>query len=113
MLSNKYRHIIAQLLTIIMVSYVACVVVFKHVHIVDSHLITHSHPYSSTSHTHSAQELDFLSVLSTINYVDAHADFIVEPQYHLLYKVELINNSLSLSNVSYLISLRGPPSNIV
>ena len=57
-----------------MVSYVACLSLCLHTHIIDSKVITHSHPYKTSSHTHSGIEFvllkslfDFLALISDQN----------------------------------------------
>ena len=37
---------------------------FYHTHLVDSEVVTHSHPYTSASHTHSGVEIQTIALLS-------------------------------------------------
>ena len=51
-------------MTLLMVGYLACLSLCLHTHVVDSKVITHSHPYKTSSHTHSGIEFVLLKSLS-------------------------------------------------
>lgn len=65
-MSEKRRIYSALGLLLLFTVYYGAVVGFMHSHITDDGVITHSHPYSSSSHTHSADTLVISQILSTI-----------------------------------------------
>ena len=109
MKNSKIQHFVGVFMTLLMVSYLACLSLCLHTHVVDSKVITHSHPYKTSSHTHSGIEFvllkslsDFTALISDENaditpYFALFCEFITPPSLH----VESFFLTLS--------SLRAPP----
>lgn len=65
-ITDEKRWYSALGLLLLFAVYYGAVVGFMHSHITDEGIITHSHPYSSSSHTHNPDTLVLSQVLSTI-----------------------------------------------
>lgn len=53
-------------LTLLMVAYLSAVSYYKHIHIVDSEIVAHSHPYQNDTHKHNISDFSFYQSLSNI-----------------------------------------------
>ncbi len=62
----KKNNIISLILTLLFTVYYGCITLFPHVHYVNNIPITHSHPYSNPSHSHSSAAMTIISELSNI-----------------------------------------------
>lgn len=74
MQNNRIKYLVGAFLTMLMVSYFACLSLCLHTHVIDSKVVTHAHPYKSSSHTHSGAEIvliqqftSFKALISTEN----------------------------------------------
>ena len=109
MKSGKIQHLVGVFMTLLMVSYLACLSLCLHTHVVDSKVITHSHPYKTSSHTHSGVEIVLLKTLSNFTALVSDENVDVKPYFSLICEV----NSLVSLHVEpfYLahLSLRAPP----
>ena len=109
MKSSKIQHFVGVFMTLLMVSYLACLSLCLHTHVVDSKVITHSHPYKTSSHTHSGVEIVLLKTLSNFTALVSDENVDVKPYFSLICEV----NSLVSLHVEpfYLahLSLRAPP----
>ena len=109
MRQSKIQHFVGVFMTLLMVSYLACLSLCLHTHVVDSKVITHSHPYKTSSHTHSGIEFvllkslsDFTALTSDVN-ADATPYFSLFCEIYTLYSAHVESLHLTLS------SLRAPP----
>lgn len=58
------RRGLASLMLVLFLSLWSISNLFYHTHVVDSEIITHSHPYTGASHSHSGSEYQTISLLS-------------------------------------------------
>ena len=109
MKSGKIQHLVGVFMTLLMVSYLACLSLCLHTHVVDSKVITHSHPYKTSSHTHSGVEIVLLKTLSDFTVLMSDKNPDIKLYFSLICEV----NSLVSLHVEpfYLahLSLRAPP----
>ena len=109
MKSSKIQRFVGVFMTLLMVSYLACLSLCLHTHVVDSKVITHSHPYKTSSHTHSGVEIVLLKTLSDFTVLMSDENPDIKPYFSLICEV----NSLVSLHVEpfYLahLSLRAPP----
>lgn len=96
-------------MTILMVSYLACLSLCLHTHVVDSKVITHSHPYKTTSHTHSGTEIVLFDSLSNIETLNLDNDVDFAPAFTLFCELFILYHSHIESFYLALSSLRAPP----
>lgn len=68
-IKRESRGLGALAMLLLFVLYYSAVVGFSHTHIIDDEIITHSHPYSNSNHTHSSGMLEISQVLSTIIFI--------------------------------------------
>ena len=109
MKSSKIQHFVGVFMTLLMVSYLACLSLCLHTHVVDSKIITHSHPYKTSSHTHSGIEFVLLKSLSDFTALISDENPDITPYF--AHFCEFITPS-SLHVESFLLalsSLRAPP----
>ena len=109
MKSSKIQQFVGVFMTLLMVSYLACLSLCLHTHVVDSKVITHSHPYKTSSHTHSGVEIVLIKSLSDFTALTSDENADITPYFSLICEV----NSLVSLHVEpfYLahLSLRAPP----
>ena len=109
MKSSKIQRFVGVFMTLLMVSYLACLSLCLHTHIVDNKVFTHSHPYKTSSHTHSGVEIVLLKTLSDFTVLMSDENPDIKPYFSLICEV----NSLVSLHVEpfYLahLSLRAPP----
>ena len=109
MKNSKNQHFVGVFMTLLMVSYLACLSLCLHTHVVDSKVITHSHPYKTSSHTHSGIEFVLLKSLSDFTALisDENADI---TSHFALFCEFLTPSSLHVESFHLtLSSLRAPP----
>ena len=109
MKNSKIQHFVGVFMTLLMVSYLACLSLCLHTHVVDSKIITHSHPYKTSSHTHSGIEFVLLKTFSDFSTTisDDNADII---PYFALFCEFFASYSLHVESfLLTLSSLRAPP----
>lgn len=110
MQNNRIKHIVGAFLAVLMVSYFACLSLCLHTHVVDSKVITHAHPYKSTSHTHSGAEIILIQQFSSFKALISTENVSLKPFFA---KISEINCFVSLIFEPYhltLTSLRAPPA---
>lgn len=109
MKSGKIQHFVGVFMTLLMVSYLACLSLCLHTHVVDNKVFTHSHPYKTSSHTHSGVEIVLLKTLSDFTVLMSDENPDIKLYFSLICEV----NSLVSLHVGpfYLahLSLRAPP----
>lgn len=109
MKSSKIQHFVGVFMTLLMVSYLACLSLCLHTHVVDNKVFTHSHPYKTSSHSHSGVEIVLLKSLSNFTALVSDENVDIKPYFSLICEV----NSLVSLHVEpfYLahLSLRAPP----
>mgnify|MGYP003300510905 FL=1 len=109
MKNHRIQHFVGVFMTLLMVSYLACLSLCLHTHVVDSKVITHSHPYKTSSHSHSGVEITLLESLSDFSTLLSDENSDITPCFALLcefsasYSVHVESFLLTLS------SLRAPP----
>ncbi|MFI3297184.1 MAG: hypothetical protein R3Y59_06105 [bacterium] len=106
---STFKNIIATLLTLITVNYFVSILFFTHFHVVDSHLVRHSHPFQNTEH-HNADEILLLQSLSNINFIDLLSSVDLTPIRAILQELKATPiASTPISRVIDHYSLRAPP----
>ena len=109
MQNNRIKYFVGVFLTMLMVSYVACLSLCLHTHIIDSKVITHSHPYKTSSHTHSGIEFVLLKSLSDFTALTSDENADVTPYFSLFCEF-LTPSSLHVESFFLtLASFRAPP----
>ena len=109
MKSGKIQRFVGVFMTLLMVSYLACLSLCLHTHVVDNKVFTHSHPYKTSSHTHSGVEVVLLKSLSNFTALVSDENVDVKPYFSLICE---INSLVSLHVEPFylaLLSLRAPP----
>ena len=106
-------------LPILFIGYLACIISFTHVHIVNGVTIVHSHPYNKqtnppSDHQHTGQQLQLYQQFSSIQ---AEGDIYCSIQLTPTYVNETILLFPSVNNIFILsptdaFNLRAPPSNL-
>jgi len=109
MKNHRIQHFVGVFMTLLMVSYLACLSLCLHTHVVDSKVITHSHPYKTSSHSHSGVEIILLKSLSdsTALISDENAD--ITPYFSLFCEIFTPSSLHVESFFLTLSSLRAPP----
>ena len=105
----RIQHFVGVFMTLLMVSYLACLSLCLHTHVVDNKVFTHSHPYKTSSHTHSGVEVVLLKSLSNFTALVSDENVDVKPYFSLICE---INSLVSLHVEPFylaLLSLRAPP----
>ncbi|HRG13341.1 hypothetical protein [Macellibacteroides fermentans] len=112
----KYLKVV---LPILFIGYLACIISFTHVHIVNGVTIVHSHPYNKqtnppSDHQHTGQQLQLYQQFSSIQ---AEGDIYCSIQLTPTYVKETILLFPSVNNIFILsptdaFNLRAPPSNL-
>jgi hypothetical protein len=109
MRQSKFQQFVGVFMTLLMVSYLACLSLCLHTHVVDNKVFTHSHPYKTSSHSHSGVEIVLLKSLSNFTALISDENVDVKPYFSLICEI----NSLVSLHVEpfYLahLSLRAPP----
>ena len=109
MRQSKFQQFVGVFMTLLMVSYLACLSLCLHTHVVDNKVFTHSHPYKTSSHSHSGVEIILLKSLSNFTALISDENVDVKPYFSLICEI----NSLVSLHVEpfYLahLSLRAPP----
>lgn len=109
----KLSHIkahIAAFLTILMVGYFASITLCLHTHEVDGVVVMHSHPYQSSSHTHSNAQINLFSHLNNFESFISH-DIIVKTPDLLVVGERIEFNSYGVFSICVeYSSLRAPPA---
>ena len=105
----RIQHFVGVFMTLLMVSYLACLSLCLHTHIVDNKVFTHSHPYKTSSHTHSGVEIVLLKSLSDFTALTSDENADVTPYFSLFCEF-LTPSSLHVESFHLtLSSLRAPP----
>ena len=106
-------------LPILFIGYLACIVSFTHVHIVNGVTIVHSHPYNKktnppSEHQHTGQQLQLYQQFSSIQAEgDIYCSIQLTPTYvnETILLFPSVNNMFILSPTDAF-NLRAPPSNL-
>ena len=105
----RIQHFVGVFMTLLMVSYLACLSLCLHTHVVDNKVFTHSHPYKTSSHTHSGIEFVLLKSLSDFTALTSDVNADVAP-YFSLFCEYFTPSSLHVESFHLtLSSLRAPP----
>lgn len=110
MQNNRIKHIVGAFLAVLMVSYFACLSLCLHTHVVDSKVITHAHPYKSTSHTHSGAEIILIKNFTSFKALIPAENISLKPYFA---QISEVNTLVSLVVEQYHLtqaSLRAPPA---
>lgn len=103
------QRLITLLLAILFVGYVSNVSFFTHEHKVGDAVIVHSHPYASSSHTHTSTAFTTLSVISHFNTLQQFVYKAITIDMQLLGVLESIVEIFVESTSVAVNLLRGPP----
>lgn len=106
-------------LPILFIGYLACIISFTHVHIVNGVTIVHSHPYNKqtnppSDHQHTGQQLQLYQQFSSIQAEgDIYCSIQLTPTYvnETILLFPSVNNMFILSTTDAF-NLRAPPSNL-
>ena len=106
-------------LPILFIGYLACIISFTHVHIVNGVTIVHSHPYNKqtnppSDHQHTGQQLQLYQQFSSIQAEgDIYCSIQLTPTYvnETILLFPSVNNMFILSPTDAF-NLRAPPSNL-
>lgn len=106
-------------LPILLIGYLACIISFTHVHIVNGVTIVHSHPYNKqtnppSDHQHTGQQLQFYQQFSSIQAEgDIYCSIQLTPTSvnETILLFPSVNNMFILSPTDAF-NLRAPPSNL-
>lgn len=106
-------------LPILFIGYLACIISFTHVHIVNGVTIVHSHPYNKqtnppSDHQHTGQQLQLYQQFSSIQTEgDIYCSIQLTPTYvnETILLFPSVNNMFILSPTDAF-NLRAPPSNL-
>lgn len=106
-------------LPILLIGYLACIISFTHVHIVNGVTIVHSHPYNKqtnppSDHQHTGQQLQLYQQFSSIQAEgDIYCSIQLTPTYvnETILLFPSVNNMFILSPTDAF-NLRAPPSNL-
>jgi hypothetical protein len=109
MKSSKIQRFVGVFMTLLMVGYLACLSLCLHTHVVDNKVFTHSHPYKTSSHTHSGVEIVLIKSLSDFTALISDENADITP-YFALFCEFLTPSSLHVESFFLtLSSLRAPP----
>ena len=109
MKNHRIQHFVGVFMTLLMVGYLACLSLCLHTHVVDSKVITHSHPYKTSSHTHSGVEIVLIKSLSDFTALTSDENADITP-YFALFCEYFTPSSLHVESFFLtLSSLRAPP----
>lgn len=109
MFAKSVKNIVATLLLILFVGYQAGTTLFIHTHNISGHQITHSHPFTSSTHEHSSSQINSISSLSIFHAEYACLDwFSTNPLESLSILFDEISNSISTTSGTST-QLRAPP----
>ncbi len=109
MKNHRIQHFVGVFMTLLMVSYLACLSLCLHTHVVDSKVITHSHPYKTSSHSHSGVEITLLKSLSNFSTLLSDENSDITPCFAFVCEI-FTPSSLHVESFHLtLSSLRAPP----
>lgn len=101
------------LMLLLWIGYIGGVSLFPHNHIVNGHLITHSHPYSGSpenpNHQHSQSQIATLAMLSNVVALVALGTFALGLYFALLAVIRSATQSSVSQLTEQILSLRAPP----
>lgn len=102
---------LARVLVALFLCYYASSTFFVHTHNIDGHVFTHSHPYSSSSHSHTTASLQLFGSLNHILFVIAASSAagiatLNPTKFHFS---EVVAKKYNPEQYKYLL-LRGPPA---
>ena len=109
MKSGKIQRFVGVFMTLLMVSYLACLSLCLHTHVVDNKVFTHSHPYKTSSHTHSGIEFVLLKSLSDFTALTSDVNADITPYFSLFCEYFTPSSLHVESFFLTLSSLRAPP----
>ncbi len=107
---QKLKHrVIASLLIALFVGYVGSTTFFVHEHKVGDVIVIHSHPFTSSSHSHSATALLTLSWISHFYSLSVLVSDGLNTILQLMYKMTLVEIQQLDYTLYFVLSLRAPP----
>lgn len=100
----------AVLLLALLMTYKVSVTMFMHTHVVDGVAVAHSHPFTSSNHSHSSSQIIVIGQLSTFNGVE-HASYDeINVLDNNVEEIEISNLELNVINAYVAcVLLRAPP----
>ncbi len=110
---GKERHnkFISMLLLALFLSYHVSITMFVHTHIVDGVPIAHSHPFTSSNHSHSSSQIVVIGQLSSFQGLETVANNEITVFHNGEEELNFDNHELDVNNacVGHAM-LRAPPS---
>lgn len=109
MKSSRIQRFVGVFMALLMVSYFACLSLCLHTHVVDSKVVTHAHPYKSSSHTHSGAEIILLKQFASFKALIPAENVSTEPYFAQISEVNTFISLIFEPHYLTLTSLRAPP----
>lgn len=97
-------------LTLLMVAYLSAVSYYKHIHIVDSEIVAHSHPYQNDTHKHNISDFSFYQSLSNIETEVSFLSVDCAPNFGKNSEIILLQVLFCEQFFTRYYSLRAPPA---
>ncbi|OCW94026.1 hypothetical protein A9168_09190 [Macellibacteroides sp. HH-ZS] len=119
MKQTRWITFLKVVLPILFIGYLACIISFTHVHIINGVTIVHSHPYNKqtnppSEHQHTGQQLQLYQQFSSIQAEgNIYCSILLTPTYlnETILLFPSVNNIFVLSPTDSF-NLRAPPSNL-
>ncbi len=108
--NNSIKTFIARALLVLFIFYYASSTLFIHSHIIDGEVITHSHPYSSTSHTHTGASIELISLLNNLAFTLCVISILSFIETSTRFFFKQIRKQKYSDNKPLCLLLRGPPA---
>lgn len=110
---GKERHnkFISVLLLALFLSYNVGITMFVHIHIIDGVAVTHSHPFTSSNHSHTSSQLVVIGQLSSFQGLESSVSNEIAVFHNGEEELNFDNHKLNVINacVDHAM-LRAPPS---
>lgn len=108
--SQRQNLLKTLLLLALFMSYQASVTLFVHTHVVDGVAVAHSHPFTSSNHSHSSSQIVAIGQLSTFNGVE-YTSYDEDNVFHnCVEEIEISNHESNVINACVAcVLLRAPP----
>lgn len=108
--SQRQNLLKTLLLLALFMSYQASVTLFVHTHVVDGVAVAHSHPFTSSNHSHSSLQIVAIGQLSTFNGVEHTSYDEVNVFHNCVEEIEISNHESNVINACVAcVLLRAPP----
>jgi len=109
LLMRKVKKILSLVLLVLYTSYYTSTTCFVHTHQTPWGPVTHSHPYTSGTHTHSTNALQLIASLTTLLFIGGGALFFPALLSVAKALVSRFHNEKTIKSLIGCIQLRAPP----